>query len=96
MLLHIYLIIIIAAIIIMLLGFSWESYPFFAFDSFLFFALAGLSMMIQIPYSDGSILVFGDDSSRVFFILIGSLNALLTVLYKFRRMPEEEGPGEFK
>ncbi len=92
MLLQIYLLIIVFAFIIMLLGFAWESYPFFAFDSFLFFALAGLSMMIQIPYSSASIGVFSDDAARVLFILIGSLCGFLTIIYKFQAMPEEEGP----
>lgn len=75
----------------MLLGFAWESYPLFAFDTFLFFALAALSMMIQIPYAN-SIDVFSDGAARALFILIGSLCGILTLIYKFCVMPDEEGP----
>lgn len=92
MLLHIFLLLIVFAFILVLLGLAWESYPLFAFTTFLFFAIAGLSVMIQIPFSSGNIDVFNDDASRVFFILMGSLSGLLTVLYKFKSVPEEEGP----
>jgi len=93
MLLHILLILIVIGIIVMLLAFTTESFPLFVFSSFLFSAIAGLSMMIQIPYSDGSILVFSDDNSRVFFLLMGSLSAFLAILYKFQKLPEESEEG---
>lgn len=91
MLLHIFLILIVFAIIIFLLGFSWESFPMFAFASFLFFALSGLSMMIQIPYSCSIITPFSDDASRVLFILIGSFSGFLAIIYKFHNVAGEGG-----
>ena len=89
MLLHIFLILIVFAIVLMLLGFAWESFPLFILSAFLFFSIAGLSVMIQIPYTCGTIEVFNDDASRVFFLLMGILSVILAILYKLGALPGE-------
>jgi len=90
---HIYILLLIMAFTFTLFIISLlkESYVLFMITTLLSFILAGTSMVIHIPTSTGiSSDIFSDDISRVFFILFGSLNIILTIIYKFHSTVNEQ------
>lgn len=88
MLLHIFLLFVVFAFIILLISFSWESWFMSTLSAVLFFALAALSIMVEIPYC-GSTYTFSDYGGSIIFFILGVFSIVLTVMFRLSEITEE-------
>ena len=94
MLLQLFLLFVVFGFIVLLIGMSWESWVMSALSTVLFFILAVLSMMVEIPYC-GSTYVFSDYAGSIIFFVVGIFTAILSFLFKLADIAESfEEHGE--